>query len=628
VIEFSTCRALSEFLDAERVRPERVELTPIAALQEALAWVNDTRPFIPKHRWPWESAVRDALATLSLLGPSVRAFLGTDLVRANQILSSMAPITQSRANAHRVAARTALEALLARLHEPEARTAAWDDLVQVAGDPSVDADEVAWRDRALQEVVAVSGHDFSGFASSVRAILDDSAREVAFVQMRLGEKAGIDPWPLPADDARLTEAERVDLCRRVLEVSATGGHQVVWIAFENASLDRIQFDVGAVRFFDGGWVRAVWANPEGPNYASLPPELISESDIGTRPLPDGENVVLARVDLGERFATTAVDTARTVASSLVAVVQQTDLSQRWTLMKGYLHAIDGRLCGSSSFGGKAGAGFYSAWRDQTGVDLQSLPAYLTGALPAVPGSRLEQVLDAVSWFSDSLERREPLVDLVMGVRVIELVSSWLPNAPSWQTTATKFLLSWWARQELVHEAYYATHEALHPWTIGGLAPEGDQAKLSDLAARIIIRSDARTMTEMDQAIEALATLDAVYPPASSVGRQVRRASANFASGSDALARIDFHKARFAVLLSRLERCRNAIAHGGPLSIAVASTTTEFAQTLSRVVLRRALEAEATGKTVEMVLTELRDRADGVLAALAAGIPPASAFFTS
>jgi hypothetical protein len=627
VIEFSTCRALSEFLGAERIRPDYVELTPIAAVREALAWVNDGRPFISKHQRPWKSAIGDALAALSLLGPSVRAFLDVDLVRAGQILSSMAPKTQSQAKAYRVAARTALEPLLARFHEPEARTAAWEDLVRVAGDPSVDADAVAYRDRALHEVLEVTGHDFSAFASSARGVLDDSAREVAFVRVRLGE-AGSHPWPLPADDAGLTEAERLDLCRRLLEMPATGGHQVVWLAFERASLDVRQFDVGSVRFFNCESVRTAWADPESPSYASLPHELISESDIGPRPLPEADNVVLVRVDLGEQFATTAVETARTVASSLVAVVQQTSHAQRWSLMKGYLHAVDGRLYRASSFGDEAAARHYAAWRDQTGLDLRNLPAVLASALPAAPGSRLEQVLDAVSWFSDSLERREPLVDIVMGVRVIELVSSWLPGAPSWEKTTTKFLLSWWARQELVHEAYNATHEALHPWTIGGLASEADQENLSALATRVIIRSDARTMTEMDQAIEALAKLDAVYPPASSVGRLVRRASASLASGSSALARIDSHKARFAVLLSRLVRCRNAIAHGGPLSIAVASTTTDFAQTLSRVVLRRALEAEATGKTVEVVLIDLRDRADSVLAALAAGSPPATALFTS
>lgn len=628
MIEFSASDALLQFLDSERIRPERVELTPIDGVNEVLGWVKDRRPFLWAHRWSWASAIRDALAALSLLGPELRALLGVDLVRAEQSLSSMVPIVKSPTAADRAAARASLEALHVRFHDAATRTAAWEDLADAAVNHAVDADEAAWRDRALQEAVRVTGHDFKGFIWSARGIMQDRALDVAVAQVRLGERADLGhPLPSHNDDSGLSEAERLDLCRRLLQAPAIIGHQVVWVAFEDASLDQIQFDVGPVRFFDGQWVRAVLAHPEGPNHSTLPSELTAESEMGPAPLPDGEHVVLARVDLGERFATTAVDVAKTVASSLVAVAQQTGRSQRWSLVDGHLHAVDGQLRGWSSFGFEGAGRHYAAWTDQTGVDLQSLPANLADALPASPGSRLEQVLDAVSWYGESSERQDAFVHVLLGVRVLELVSSWLPGAPKWHEMASDYYAAWWARQELVLEAYYATHEALHRSTVDSLASDSDQEKLRTLASRIITRSSARSRTEMDQAIEALAQLDNIYPPTSSVGRQVRRAAASTASGRAAFARIEHHKARFAVLLDRLQRCRNSIAHGGPLSVAVASTTTEFAQTLCRTSLRRALEAEATGTTIETVLADHRDGAERIVAALAANTPPAAALFT-
>jgi len=629
LIEAPISDLMFEVLASELISPGRSELTPVMAVTDVLGWVNDSRTFDRKHRRAWKSAMQDALGATSLLGPALRAVLDKYLADFEQSCRTLEAITNKGSTATgRNTARVASETLLQELRSGASSTAAWDDLVQAAQDPSVDLDDLSWRTKALAEIVGASGVDFGAFATSARGILRDSALEAAFAESYLnGSKRPPRSFPSPGDDAGMTDDERLDLCRRLLEAPAVGGHQVVWLSFEAASLEQNQMEVGPVTFFHGGWLLAAWAHPDGPAYPSLPKELTALGESPPEELQALENFVVARVDLGNREQFGSLEAARQLVTAMVAVVRDRS-SGHWRLMRGHMHAIDGSLHGWSGFSAASSTRHYAPWLDPTGAQLGGLAETLASALPAEPGSRLGQVLDAVTWHGDAYERGDAFVDVVLAVRVLELVASWLPGSVRWQAMAEDAYSVWWSRQQVIHEAYYAIHDALSDTAVAWLAPEGERGRLRELGAQLITHDGARSLTDIERAIPLLPYLDTIYRRTCSEARRIRLAAATMASGNAAAARIDVHKERFNMLLKRLERCRNAVAHGGPLSVETALTTVEFGQTLARISLQRALKGELTGEGIENALNDLRTRADQVVASLRAGGQPVPVLFAA
>jgi hypothetical protein len=324
-------------------------LDPVAAASDMDAWLHDPRPYKGIHQQGWTSAVDDLHTAAGLIGPRLQSALGGDLTTA---LSATAGLPASDPTPARPAAQTALAALRARWTDPAVLEAAWRDVADACRDPNTPIETVAARRDLFWQLVRAADRNTQDLGRLLAGVLDDKALMVGMARVRLGDipNPGPGAWPRPHQPAGLAEPERVSLCRRLLATPPTPAHHVVWVAFDRASLASNAQTVGPISFYRGAWVRATFEH-DSPDRNQLPAELTS-ADSPLRPpdLPEGDRVVLARVDLGTGIFPDAPRVAAEQAQAVVTVASVQAGDRYWRPLEGYIHATDGRVTAWSSFG--------------------------------------------------------------------------------------------------------------------------------------------------------------------------------------------------------------------------------------------------------------------------------------
>lgn len=115
------------------------------------------------------------------------------------------------------------------------------------------------------------------------------------------------PWTIKWERhelSDLSEEDILELCRRLLLRVPAPAHHVIWLAFADAAAPLTMKEIGPVTVFDGPWLRARLEDGFPRLMQPLPPELSHpDSDVSHRHVPEGDDVVLARIDLGEGVAT-------------------------------------------------------------------------------------------------------------------------------------------------------------------------------------------------------------------------------------------------------------------------------------------------------------------------------------
>jgi hypothetical protein len=564
-------------------------LDMVAATADLDTWLHDPRPYEPRHRQGLTSAIDDLHTAGSLIGPRLHAALGRDLTTA---LSATASLPGSDPTPARPAAQAALAALRVRWTDPAVLEAAWSDIADACHDPQTSMETVAARRDLFWQLVRAADRNIQELGRLLAGVLDDKALVVEMARVRLGDHANPGPgaWPRPHQPAGLVESDRIGLCRRLLVTAPTPAHHVVWVAFDRASLDGTTTTVGPMSFYRGAWVRTSFEH-NSPDRNQLPAELTNpDSPLRLPDLPEGDRIVLARVDLGIGVFPDAPRVAAEQAQAVVTVASVRAGDRYWRPLDGYIQVTDGRVTGWSSFGLPFHRADIAPDLDRTADELDTLAATL-GSYRPVADPALTETIDALGWWQSATDQ-PPLAAIILDVRVLELVAARVTNGP-WYAYLDSYHRDDWIRSRIIstlHSTVFAAMKGDH------VVPPSEYPQLAALKATLFQPiSDGRHVFHADRALAALPTLATIWPVHHHLGRQLHTLTVRLSSPASLEDWCQALNDRWTRVRARLQRVRNALAHGGPLTPAAADSVHRLAHQRAGTALSFTLQALLDGR---------------------------------
>ena len=608
------------------------EVVSILVATHALrSWLTDHRSYEGHHKQGWSSAIADFQRSLSHLGPDLRSVLGAELaaaisavgqLHADLISPGSAAHTSALLQAHRTSDKQILDQLGAQWAQPETRAAAWNDLMEACHEPTISYETLSLRRDLFWQLIKASDHDAEQMSGHLAGVFANDAFYVAMARLWLGDISENEvPGPLPTSDAGLTELQQLELCKSLLTRPPTQGHYVVWIAFDLAGHGRYAQAVGPVFFYKAQWLRHALNSKSGLSIPPVPSELKSSAGFFTRDnLPNGVGEVLARVDLGAGAWTDPVRIATEQAEAVVALAGFNIGETQWRRMAGYLVAVDDRVKVLATFqpvrADKHRANdIYQQYMDAELAELaKKLPAHLLSTDP-----EFSEVVKAVHWWEQA-RQQPPLAAVLLHVRILELLSQRVAVTP-WQRYVDDFQQAWWIRHIMIQRLHGAIDECL--LNRERVPNQADRDYLQELDRRITTHQPGGYTRDLREGFNALPDLARIFAPHDNIGRRVRDAAARLTLATLPSWCTDL-EAEWKLTLDRLQRVRNALAHGGPIEDESAETVRVFVEQLARLSLAVALQGSLEGKAVAMANQERKQWIDQWRAALpaAASVPDA------
>ncbi|GAA1880768.1 hypothetical protein [Asanoa iriomotensis] len=607
-----------------------VMVLPVA-LAEARDWI--TGPFDRKRQLSWKSATDDLRRAVDSCGVHLRSELGQDLAtvddQARQLVTilSRPGAVDSAVNGWKSAPpapAATFERLLARLVEPVVAAAAWRDLVDACQGNGASADNLGARRDLFRSLLSGAGFSPRTIGRALAGVLHDSSASATEVRVLLGDldRDSISTWPRRDEAAGLDETARLALCERVLTTPPRDAHHTVWLVFGQAHMSRSNLNVGPVTFYIGPMVQAM-VGQDGPGKEWVPAEL-RRADGWLRPedIPTDDYLVFARVDLGQGRLADPVGDATSLARAIVSIAQFDTGTGNWVPWNGYLHTMDDRVTGSMAFHAPAPQMRIVASHDRTGDVLEDLSASLAPHLSPVPAA-MREAIDVLRWWQEAGDQSN-LPRVVLDVRVVEWVAS-LVGGGKWYKFLGQTWKQQWIRGRIRKHLFNTCAEAVR--RPNAVEPE-HRAKLESIHAKIQIyeRSGSYTL-RVDEALTALPSLRAIHPFHARIGRQLDTLSARLATPAAVEVWCGELEKDWTSQLNRLQRLRNALAHGGPASEASVETVAVFGRELARAALSVTLTSLVDGRGAVLAHEEIRANADAWRAGVPAAPDIATALFS-
>lgn len=604
------------------------ELGLMAAVNDALAWTHDRRPYEERHRPAWESMIDDFHATAnrvdaeSQLGRAVK----DDLAAALTLLS-----TPSGPNPNGVKGqlRSALAGLSDRLSSSAAVRSAWADLIAATQDEGRSAAEWAWRRNLFFDTAAHSGREVASLASTLAGILDDRLIDVTSARARLGdvEAPARGCWPSLEEDAGLTETQRLDLSRRLIDLQPALVRCVVCVSFDHARLAKPLCVTDQLTFYPAAEAKRLAGAGQLPHRAPVAGIPARAADF----LPEGDDEVVAVIDLGTSNPATAVQIGSANCQALVAIVNAGLREPAWRPMTGHLLFASGWSASSFSRSDRA---LPSHWADPVGSRLQMLGVKVGRHLPiTVP--TLQAVVEASNRL---LAAQNDDVDaagrLILTVRVIEDAVAWGRVGMSWQQLAASFDAAW-AEDAVRGSIFRAVSAAVDQFAEDHFDADQDRNELTNLRSMILVdQADGTFVLDLARACEGVPALASLYPVGSGPGRQLTTLRRRLSNGPSLAGHLSERSQEHRRLLARAVRCRNAAAHGGPLPEKTVESVLKWARivatTLRNAALDALLEEESNDPSgaISAAYRRIAESAKRRHAQLAGGATIADAFFSA
>jgi hypothetical protein len=583
----------------------------VAAVADVHGWLHDLRPYESQHRPSWKSALADFQAAADLAGPNLCAALGADLTTARAAVaglpgSNTIGLSGASPDPGRAAAQAAVAGLRARWTDSAVLEAAWLDILDACRDATNPCDTIAARRDLFWQLVRAADRNTRSLSFRLDGVLNDSARDVQIVRVQLGDIPAPGAWPGPDDSAGLSEVDRLDLCRRLVTSPPTFGRHVVWVAFDRARLNGVMETVGRITFYRGDWVRGNLEHSD-PNLDQVPAELTNpDSSFDFRDLPEGERIVLARVDLGSGTFTDAPRVAAEQAQAVVALASFHAGDRYWQPRPGYLHAIDGRVTAMSVRDPRDPRDLSSTF-DSTADELAQLAPTFGPQLP-VTDPALTEAVAALHWWQDA-EQQPPLPAILLDVRVLELVARRVTTDSTWYGYLHSHHAAAWVRQQVLNTLLDVVYAAVNNYAYQQVDPS-EHDKLATLKRQVLgSASGKRFGFHLDEALAVLPIVAGTYPIHDDLGRRVRTLADQLSSPSALDSWCQDLEMRWFRALARLRRTRDALAHGGPLTPGCTDTVHGFARRLAGIALSRTLEGLLDGRSAVTAHDDFRDQAD-------------------
>ncbi len=587
-------RALSAVVGAKA--PRTTPLTLLRAVREIDEWTSLATAETWKARTNRRALATDLEAAAAGVGRHLRAVLDPELSRFVRTVTG--PFCEKKPDVAMMASLSGA-VLMASLETTAAVLAVWADLVDAARDG--DDEAMLWRADSLEAQLTARG--FVG---------DRTLAEAAFVV--IGHQPISDIGPVPSVEMRIQKAE--DLLARAPQT----GRCVAWLTYDEAMLEQFTMTCGPITFFEADWclpntlregghpfvfkdeLRALAA--EGTDW-----DFDAESwkpDRGRRP-----HIVLARVDLGERGATGALDLAAKHVQLMLDVARLQGGGRPWRRSGPAVLVVNG-LVAAHRFDRPAVRAGDSSGSYGRRVFAESLAEHgtLVGRMLSSPIA--PDLAEAIRMLGEAGQADDPwrdsgrhrTIDQRTVVALHDSAHDHLATYAGYSSDALDARIREdWPVSGWRHEVMKAIDACLS-W--GSDAVDGLQAAIR-----------TGSTYHFDVASDRLDELLAAAPD-----DHTRRTAARWlASINDAeahLALLDQLNWQCDLLAARTQRVRNGIAHGTPPS----AEATESVLTYSRFRVFRALHyamlAATTGRPMSDVLDEEHDSCTDELAALKAG----------
>jgi hypothetical protein len=530
------------------------QLSPVTALEELLAV---TGAMIAGHGAPYpddRASLRDdVLRSFDALGQASAALHRTASGDFRQLAARLKDLLDDVAGAHVLPA--AANVLLTDLGSSPSRVAAFADCVQAFRDGEfVGVRET--RVRYLRTVLEAAGHEWSERARRLHEALAD---EYALLSVH----GALDPPHAGElhhiDSAGLSVNERLCLCKTIVSAPPSTQPVVVWLAFANAHVSPFYLRKGPIEFYDSRVWPAVLADdwPGNPDWTQ--PAELAEPDAAhfLNDLPE-ENFVMARVALEHASSESARERARDLAR---AAIELTGWESDWVLMDGAAaHA------GSGWFGTM---GFDDPRERASRNAGNPLLDPVADTLADVEDGLLQRLADgeatATALLADTRWRRavarlpdaEHRVALVVALFERVLVPSAV-GSDKWYGACARYFELLFAFDDVEAQIRDAGEYGVH-------AVSRDPAARDDF-----LRFDRAIMehprglsfrVRLDEVIRLAPTLRPHVPDGSMEERMLAEVEQKTKDGPALAAWLDASRTRFARLLARAKRQRNAVAHG-------------------------------------------------------------------
>lgn len=585
------------------------------AAEDLNGWLNDPRQYNGQHKPGWESSKDDFKASYDALGPNVKNLLRTE-VTALMIPLGHLPDPGLRTGdpgGHRADAKAKYTPLATHFKTNACVIAAWRDLVDGCKDETLEVNGLKLRRDNLWRIAHRLGINVSslGIGFQLRDVLADNEFDIANALADLGDR----DYPNPGEfdlrkSAGLDIKDRLDICERLLQVTPPTANTIVWLCIMNASMPRVMLDCeNGVVFYDREWIKGNLLDG-GTNKDQLPAELLgSEERPGADQydFPDakGKRFIWVRIDLGMGIVSSAPTRAKAIVTAMIVAAGTTD-TDSWKLLDGYILFRDGQAYGRSMFIPPVEFPPSPPALDYTANMLEDLKAELSSVASLTTVPMVTNVLNTRRWLSEVSEG-ESVAKLVLSVRVLELIASWVTDgAKTWQDFCKDYLKDVWCQQFLSTQLFGACRQTLY----GGsefLSKEG-QEKQAEMAREIMEPGRALNIHfHPDKAIPKLPDLITMFKDTTKT-RELQEVSDIFSSGVKVANKLDDLAKDFDRVLARLIRYRNAAQHGGPVVDELVESVDNFAHLLASISTRNTLRALLDSKDPETTQADIQSSA--------------------
>jgi hypothetical protein len=578
--------------DERWAQPDQPDI--LLALDELIAWTRDSRAYDERlHESGWASVTRDFLVALDALGTKTKHAVQSHL-------DGIRPLCQPNVGGNEaLRAKLASEAMELRqtLGTKPVLMAAWVDLNKVLGREESSINTVYVRRDTFWAIVRAADRNAFELSRSLTFVLSGDPMHAQWARLELGEIHRIDRHALAIDHSTppIDPKQRLELVVKLLSVEPASSAHTVWFCFRHAGLTAVKKGFGSIELFEARSLRAhILKGP--PFQEGVPAELHGIPDVKT--IPDERDAVMASVDLGTGIFSDPVQAASKRIDAFVGMSTIGYLVP-WERIPGFLHIRDGRLIASQSF-------MLEDQKIDSPLALDAIAAQITNMAPRVVAhlpvsdQSMQDIIDALDWWRPGLGQ-PTAASVILNVRIIELVAS-RADETSWTTYLEKRSKSTWIRASILDPL----HRALHIALTRGVAPEA-QSIQRDIFLEASKYEDGQQLFSIRTAARRLDTIIGFTPPNQTLGRDlrtIRQRTSNTQAITKWCAELE---RQWGESLHRLERVRNAIAHGGPFTERAVQLMQPFSQRLAVWALSESVEGFLDGKTVVKTHEDLTDQ---------------------
>lgn len=541
--------------------------------------------------------MRDLKYCLDNMGTSLRELTGKT---RDDITNGLQECLKDPENPKRDNIQNALQDLLRILRSPQASSACWQDLLRACKRPEYSILKIARLRDEFWDTTKAGEYNRRELNSLLDGILSNRLQEIYQAKVLLGED--VSTLPIRIHDrvrkpGGLDHREREQLCARIVGRSPREAHHIVWLLYTSALLTKEIVDAGPVKLFHGPTLRHMkFDNP------IFPVELKSAPSDYERIFPKEEDFVMVRVDLGIRATTDAASLARkqALAVLLAAPQQASGRSGTWNESGSQIHIMDGKIV--SQVFSRSGSKPIASFQLEPLAHGVNLAASRVAAHLPLNSSVLRDLLDYLNLW-DKAKEYDAASAILANVRLIESLASYTSDA-DWVHFCNRVFKNHWIWKDLVWNVREVMHTATHGSRITDARV---QSAIDQARARVFHREGGLVYSDEEAALDSLHELSEIYPEKQLTGYSLRSLERDYSS----CARL--HQSRKLLIgrwdraMDRLEKTRNALTHGGPVTEEVLDSVSTFSQKLAGGLIGISLDQALDGRDISDTMDDLAKR---------------------